>query len=71
MEFFGNFQELQKDIERHSSGVASVLNLCEVLLHDCDACSTDADCESIQNVTRTLDQRWRNICTQSMERKMR
>ncbi|KAI8478923.1 hypothetical protein Bbelb_433440 [Branchiostoma belcheri] len=64
-------QELQKDIEKHSTGVASVLNLCEVLLHDCDACATDAECESIQLATRTLDRRWRNICALSMERRLR
>ncbi|XP_030855590.1 nesprin-1 isoform X4 [Strongylocentrotus purpuratus] len=64
-------EELHKDITRHSSGVASVLNLCEVLLHDQDACSTDADCEAIRTATQTLDQRWHNICTLSAERKMR
>ncbi|XP_033126157.1 nesprin-1-like isoform X2 [Anneissia japonica] len=63
--------EIQKDIEKHSTGVGSVLSLCEMLLHDCDACSTDADCEAIQAATRSLDQRWRNICTLSMEKKMR
>nr|XP_023420318.1 nesprin-1 isoform X2 [Cavia porcellus] len=64
-------QELQKDIEKHSTGVASVLNLCEVLLHDCDACATDAECDSIQQATRNLDRRWRNICAMSMERRLK
>ena len=64
-------QELQRDIEKHSTGVASVLNLCEVLLHDCDACTTDGECTSIQQATRTLDRRWRSICALSMERRMR
>ncbi|XP_034063189.1 LOW QUALITY PROTEIN: nesprin-1-like [Gymnodraco acuticeps] len=64
-------QELQRDIEKHSTGVASVLNLCEVLLHDCDACSTDAECDSIQSATRCLDRRWRSICALSMERRLR
>ncbi|XP_037397692.1 nesprin-1 isoform X10 [Pygocentrus nattereri] len=64
-------QELQRDIEKHSTGVASVLNLCEVLLHDCDACSTDAECDSIQQATRTLDRRWRSICAMSMERRLK
>ncbi|CAB1340090.1 unnamed protein product, partial [Coregonus sp. 'balchen'] len=36
-------QDIQRDIEKHSTGVASVLNLCEVLLHDCDACSTETE----------------------------
>ncbi|KAJ0008745.1 hypothetical protein NQD34_016160 [Periophthalmus magnuspinnatus] len=64
-------QELQRDIEKHSTGVASVLNLCEVLLHDCDACATDAECDSIQQATRSLDRRWRSICALSMERRLR
>ncbi|XP_045574102.1 nesprin-1 isoform X3 [Salmo salar] len=64
-------QELQRDIEKHSTGVASVLNLCEVLLHDCDACATDTECESIQQATRSLDRRWRSICALSMERRLK
>lgn len=64
-------QELQRDIEKHSTGVASVLNLCEVLLHDCDACATDAECDSIQQATRNLDRRWRHICAMSMERRLK
>lgn len=66
-----SLQELQRDIEKHSTGVASVLNLCEVLLHDCDACATDAECDSIQQATRNLDRRWRNICAMSMERRLK
>lgn len=64
-------QDLQRDIEKHSTGVASVLNLCEVLLHDCDACATDAECDSIQQATRSLDRRWRSICASSMERRLK
>ncbi|XP_074165617.1 nesprin-1 isoform X19 [Sminthopsis crassicaudata] len=64
-------QELQRDIEKHSTGVASVLNLCEVLLHDCDACATESECDSIQQATRNLDRRWRNICAMSMERRLK
>lgn len=64
-------QELQRDIEKHSTGVASVLNLCEVLLHDCDACANDSECDSIQQATRSLDRRWRNICAMSMERRLK
>ncbi|XP_041420363.1 nesprin-1-like isoform X1 [Xenopus laevis] len=64
-------QELQRDIEKHNSGVASVLNLCEVLLHDCDVCATDTECDSIQQAIRILDSRWRNICTMSMERRLK
>ncbi|PIK52714.1 putative nesprin-1 isoform X3 [Apostichopus japonicus] len=62
-------QELQKDIERHSSSVSSVLSLCEMLLHDNDACSTDADSEALRVTERSLDHRWNNICKLSLERK--
>ncbi|KAM9317048.1 nesprin-1-like [Gastrophryne carolinensis] len=64
-------QELQRDIEKRSTGVASVLNLCEVLLHDSDACANDSECDSIQQATRSLDRRWRNICAMSMERRLK
>ncbi|GAA6088827.1 nesprin-1 isoform X1 [Tachysurus ichikawai] len=62
-------QELQKDIEQHTEGVASVLTLCDMLLHDADAC--DGENDSIQQTTHSLDRRWRNICAMSMERRMR
>ena len=65
------FQELQKDIEKHSAGVASVLNLCEVLLRDRDACPTDIECAAIEQAMKSLDRRWKNICALAMERRLR
>ncbi|KAI3367261.1 hypothetical protein L3Q82_008148 [Scortum barcoo] len=64
-------QDLQRDIEQHTDSVASVLTLCDVLLHDADACGSDSENDSIQQTTRSLDRRWRNICAMSMERRMR
>ncbi|XP_073465822.1 nesprin-2 isoform X5 [Aquarana catesbeiana] len=64
-------KDLQKDIELHSTGVSSVLSICERLLHDTDACANETECDSIQQTTRSLDKRWRNICTMSMERRLR
>ncbi|XP_043929496.1 nesprin-2 [Protopterus annectens] len=64
-------QDLQRDIEDHSPGVASVLHICNALLHDTDACATETECDSIQQTTTSLDRRWRNICTMSMERRMK
>uniref|UniRef100_W5MW17 Spectrin repeat containing, nuclear envelope 2a n=1 Tax=Lepisosteus oculatus TaxID=7918 RepID=W5MW17_LEPOC len=64
-------QDLQRDIEQHSEGVTSVLNLCDVLLHDTDACTSETECDSIQQTTRSLDRRWRNICAMSMERRFK
>uniref|UniRef100_A0A8C8R8W1 KASH domain-containing protein n=1 Tax=Pelusios castaneus TaxID=367368 RepID=A0A8C8R8W1_9SAUR len=64
-------QDLQRDIEQHSEGVESVFNICEVLLSDSDACANEMECDSIQQTSRSLDRRWRNICAMSMERRMK
>lgn len=64
-------QDLQRDIEQHTESVASVLTLCDVLLHDADACGSDSENDSVQQTTLSLDRRWRNICAMSMERRMR
>lgn len=64
-------QDLQRDIEQHSAGVESVFNICDVLLHDSDACANETECDSIQQTTRSLDRRWRNICAMPMERRMK
>uniref|UniRef100_A0AAQ4QLF5 KASH domain-containing protein n=1 Tax=Gasterosteus aculeatus aculeatus TaxID=481459 RepID=A0AAQ4QLF5_GASAC len=64
-------QDLQRDIEQHAESVASVLTLCDVLLHDADACGGDSESDSILQTTRSLDRRWRNICAVSTERRMR
>uniref|UniRef100_A0A669QTS1 Spectrin repeat containing nuclear envelope protein 2 n=1 Tax=Phasianus colchicus TaxID=9054 RepID=A0A669QTS1_PHACC len=64
-------QDLQRDIEQHTAGVESVFNICEVLLHDSDACANETECDSIQQTSRSLDRRWRNICAMSMERRMK
>lgn len=65
-------QELQKDIEQHTEGVASVLSLCDVLLHDEDAASgSEAESDSLQETSRSLDQRWRAICAMALDRRLR
>ncbi|XP_074986041.1 nesprin-2 isoform X2 [Caretta caretta] len=64
-------QDLQRDIEQHSEGVESVFNICDKLLSDSDACANETECDSIQQTTRSLDRRWRNICSMSMERRMK
>lgn len=64
-------QDLQRDIEQHSESVAAVLKLCDVLLHDADACGSDSESDSIQQTSHSLDRRWRNICNMSLERRMR
>ncbi|CAE1330631.1 SYNE1 [Acanthosepion pharaonis] len=61
-------KDMQKDIERHSAGVSSVLNLCEVLLHDSDACRTDKESAALNNTKNTLEKRWQVICKLSTQR---
>ena len=48
-----------------------MLNLCEVLLRDPDACPTETECQAIEQAMTSLDKRWSNICTQSTQRKQR
>ncbi|XP_069371611.1 nesprin-2a isoform X5 [Paralichthys olivaceus] len=65
-------QELQRDIEQHTEGVASVLSLCDVLLRDEDAAgATEAESDSLQETSRSLDQRWRTICAMAVDRRLR
>jgi hypothetical protein len=51
------FQELQKEIEKKSSIIADVLNLCELLLSDCASCKTAVNTESITVATEALEKR--------------
>ncbi|XP_035989542.1 nesprin-2 [Fundulus heteroclitus] len=68
----GEQQELQRDIEQHTEGVASVLSLCDVLLQDADAAGGyEAESDSLQETSRSLDQRWRTICALALERRLR
>ncbi|XP_035851599.1 nesprin-2 [Sander lucioperca] len=65
-------QELQRDIEQHTEGVASVLSLCDVLLRDEDAAGgTEAESDSLQETSHSLDQRWRAICAMALDRRLR
>ncbi|KAJ8288607.1 hypothetical protein COCON_G00012660 [Conger conger] len=61
-------QDVQKDIEEHRTDMESVLSLCETVLQDCDVCYTDTRFTSVQQASRTLEQRWRNVHAASSER---
>lgn len=39
-----------------------MLNLCEVLLHDSDACPTEVEFTDLQTAMKNLDRRWKRIC---------
>lgn len=67
-------QELQRDIQQHTEGVESVLSLCDTLLRDEDAAGAGAaelEGDSLQETSRSLDQRWRTICTLALDRRLR
>lgn len=65
-------QELQRDIQQHTEGVEAVLSLCDVLLRDEDAAgATELEGDSLQETSRSLDQRWRTICTLALDRRLR
>ncbi|KAI3364132.1 hypothetical protein L3Q82_010949, partial [Scortum barcoo] len=65
-------QELQRDIEQHTAGVASVLSLCDVLLRDEDAAGgPETESDTLQETSRSLDQRWRTICAMALDRRLR
>ncbi|XP_034018265.1 nesprin-2 isoform X1 [Thalassophryne amazonica] len=65
-------QELQRDIEQHAEGIASVLSLCDALLRDADvAGGTEVDSDSLQETSHSLDQRWKTICTTALNRRLR
>uniref|UniRef100_A0A3P9I3G4 KASH domain-containing protein n=1 Tax=Oryzias latipes TaxID=8090 RepID=A0A3P9I3G4_ORYLA len=65
-------QALQEDVEQHAEAVASVLSLCGVLLQDEDAAAgTQAETDSLQETSHSLDQRWTTICTLALDRRLR
>jgi hypothetical protein len=63
-------QELQKDIERHGIGVSSVINLCEILSRDQDACPSSVEINAINAAKHSLEKRWKSICDTCMYRKV-
>lgn len=65
-------QVLQRDIEQHTEGVASVLSLCDVLLRDGEAaCGIEVESDSLQETSNSLDQRWRAVCAIALDRRLR
>lgn len=59
-------------MEQHAEAVASVLSLCGVLLQDEDAAAgTQAETDSLQETSHSLDQRWTTICTLALDRRLR
>uniref|UniRef100_A0A1B6E5A8 KASH domain-containing protein n=2 Tax=Clastoptera arizonana TaxID=38151 RepID=A0A1B6E5A8_9HEMI len=64
-------EELQKNIEQQSGNIGDVLNLCELLLNDCDTCNVQLNTEGISSAMETLEKRWKSVCVTSSERKLK
>ena len=60
--------------ENHFETVACfrmiVLNLCEVLCHDVDACPTSSERDAIAQARRKLEHRWKQICLHATSRRI-
>ncbi|KAG7271876.1 hypothetical protein CRUP_036019 [Coryphaenoides rupestris] len=65
-------QELQRDIEQHMEGVASVLSLCDALRgEEEEAGGGGPGGDSLLESSRSLDQRWRAVCSLALDRRLR
>lgn len=62
-------ETLQKTIEEESGNIGEVLNLCEILLGDCDAWKTSFNTETIRAGMNGLEKRWKSTCVRSADRK--
>lgn len=64
-------ETLQRTIERESSNIGEVLNLCEMVLSDADTWKNQIDTKSLSTSIELLDHRWKHICNASVERKQK
>lgn len=62
-------EQLQRSIEAESANVGEVLNLCEILLNDCDSWKATFGTDILRNGMENLERRWKGACLRSAERK--
>ena len=62
-------EQIQKTIEAESGNIGQVLNLCEILLNDCDAWKASFNTDAIKTGMEGLERRWKATCVKSSERK--
>lgn len=62
-------ESLKKKIENNSARIGDVLNLCEVLLNDCDTWKVTLNVEAVRNGMENVEKRWKAVCVKSTERK--
>lgn len=62
-------EQLQKMIEAETGNVGEVLNLCEILLSDCDAWKASFNTDAIKTGMEGLEKRWKATCVRSANRK--
>ncbi|KAG5317017.1 SYNE1 protein, partial [Acromyrmex heyeri] len=60
---------LKITIEAESGNIGEVLNLCEILLNDCDTWKASFNMDAIKNGMESLEKRWKVVCIKSTERK--
>lgn len=62
-------EHLKTSIEAETTNIGQVLNLCEILLNDCDTWKVSFNMDAIKNGMEGLEKRWKSVCVRSTERK--
>ena len=60
---------LKITIETESGNIGEVLNLCEILLNDCNTWKASFNIDAIKNGMENIEKRWKAVCIKSTERK--